>query len=155
MKLILFLIFVISQCSQVCFPGERISTVRCSRINERGEIEQVADIQCDNKQKPAVLTEPCNEERTSDNCKGEDKQINIPAMHVILKTYHTCYSQDNLRSYTISFRISTYAKRGSYFLINQKPRYILFLKYLVKTVVTILWISLILEPLFRLKLSVF
>jgi len=58
-----------SECSQVCFPGERISTVRCSRINERGEIEQVADIQCDNKQKPAVLTEPCNEERTSDNCK--------------------------------------------------------------------------------------
>ena len=87
MKIILFLIFVISQCSQICFPGERISTVRCSRINARGEIEQVADIQCDNKQKPAVLTEPCNEERTSDNCKGEDKQINVPAMHVILKTY--------------------------------------------------------------------
>lgn len=141
MKIILFLIFVISQCSQLCFPGERISTVRCSRINERGEIEQVADIQCDNKQKPAVLTEPCNEESTSDNCKGEDKQINNPAMHVILKTYHTCYSQDNMTSYIISLRIyfNTLAKRGSYFLINQEPRNILFLKYLIKTVVTILF----------------
>lgn len=45
-------------------------------MNEGGEIEQVADIQCNNKQKPPVLTEPCNDEDTLDNCKGEDKQIN-------------------------------------------------------------------------------
>lgn len=102
MKIILFLIFVISQCSQLCFPGERISTLRCSRINERGEIEQVADIQCDNKQKPAVLTEPCNEESTSDDCKGEDhKQINNPAMHVILHLSHLLFP----RQYDIIYNL--------------------------------------------------
>jgi len=49
-----------SECSKVCVPGERTSYTKCSRVNERGQIEEVSDIQCGHLRKPTSITETCN-----------------------------------------------------------------------------------------------
>ena len=56
------------QCSKVCLPGQRTSYTKCSRANDRGEIEEVSDIQCQHEPEPPSITEACNDDNP---CKGK------------------------------------------------------------------------------------
>jgi len=51
-----------TECSKICLPGERTRNVKCSRINELGETEDVPDIQCEYEPRPPEITEPCNDD---------------------------------------------------------------------------------------------
>ncbi|CAH3174133.1 unnamed protein product [Porites evermanni] len=54
------------ECSKLCLTGNRTREVKCSRINELGQDEDVSDIQCEYESPPPAITESCN----SDNpCK--------------------------------------------------------------------------------------
>ena len=71
------------QCSKVCLPGQRTNYTKCSRLNERGEIEEVSGIQCEHEPEPASITEPCNDDNP---CKG-NVITHIRGIEAIKHTY--------------------------------------------------------------------
>lgn len=81
----------IAQCSKVCLPGERTSYTKCSRVHERGEIEEVSDIQCEHEPKPPSTTEPCNDDNP---CKGK-RAVHISGLRErTLKRLRSIYLRD-------------------------------------------------------------